>query len=430
MRTKVLLRAPILSNSGYGHDARLLLRALYDMPNVELFVHATPWGQTSWSCEDTIERALIDQLIIKYNAHTMRQGTYDVSVQNTIPGEFQRLAPFNIGVTAACETNKMSAEWVSRCDLMDHIIVHSKFTKDVVLGSSYKKLKQDQNVALDDSYYKELEPDRVGTPVSIVNFPAHLTEAADVDFSELNQTENNFLVCAQWGPRKNVINTIAWFLQEFKNDGNVGLILKLNTINDSLIDRHHTARTLRALLARFPNHLCKVYLMHGRLKLAEMSALYQHPTVKAFIANSHGEGTGLPELEAASYGVPIITSAWSGRTDFLYYPDDKGKLTAGFCKVEFDLGNIQQEAVWPGVLEAGTMWCFPKEASFKKKMRSMLNNHGSFKKKAEKLREYVLATFTQDAMMKDYRKIFKNFLVTPDQAVVDWLKDISAAQED
>ena len=41
----------------------------------------------------------------------------------------------------------------------------------------------------------------------------------------------NFLVVSQWSPRKNLKNTIRWFMEEFKDD-EVGLVLKINCASD------------------------------------------------------------------------------------------------------------------------------------------------------------------------------------------------------
>jgi len=51
-------------------------------------------------------------------------------------------------------------------------------------------------------------------------------------------------------------------------------------------------------------------------------------------------------------------------------------------KVDYDLRHIQESAVWDKVLVKDSMWCFPKEGSFKMKLRSMMDNHGAMKKKA------------------------------------------------
>ena len=61
-----------------------------------------------------------------------------------------------------------------------------------------------------------------------------LTIADNLDSSFVDFSTNfNFLCVAQWGPRKNLPNTIRLFLDEFKND-KVGLVCKVNNSNNSL----------------------------------------------------------------------------------------------------------------------------------------------------------------------------------------------------
>ena len=48
-----------------------------------------------------------------------------------------------------------------------------------------------------------------------------------------------------------------------------------------------------------------------------MNELYNHPKVKAMINLTKGEGFGRPLLEFSLTKKPIITTNWSGHTDFL-----------------------------------------------------------------------------------------------------------------
>ena len=195
------------------------------------------------------------------------------------------------------------------------------------------------------------------TPIEVVNYGVRQREPEPVEGLELDY-DFNFLTVAQWGPRKNLHNTIKWFVEEFKNE-EVGLVVKTNIIKDSLLDREHTTQQLRELLAPYPDRKCKVYLLHGTLSEGQMASLYCHEKIKAMVSLAHGEGFGLPLFEAAHNGLPLITTNWSGQADFINMPDKKGKVKPHIAKVQYHLKPIQKEAVWKGVLEPDSMWAYP-----------------------------------------------------------------------
>ena len=48
---RILIEAPILTQSGYGEHSRLVYRALSNIDGAELFVNPLAWGSTSWSAD-------------------------------------------------------------------------------------------------------------------------------------------------------------------------------------------------------------------------------------------------------------------------------------------------------------------------------------------------------------------------------------------
>ena len=58
---KVLLKGPLLTQTGYGHHARTVLRALRTKEDLfDIYIQPIVWGQTSWIWEDNEERQWID----------------------------------------------------------------------------------------------------------------------------------------------------------------------------------------------------------------------------------------------------------------------------------------------------------------------------------------------------------------------------------
>jgi glycosyltransferase involved in cell wall biosynthesis len=391
MKTKILITGPALTTSGYGEQARFALRALRSREDLfDIYLHATTWGQCGWIHEDSQERAWLDSLILKNVQYTQAcngQPQYDMSLQITIPNEWKKITPVSIGYTAGIETNKISPHWIQPSNQMDKILVISNFSKKGFENGVYTA--QDQNG-------NQVPNFKVNTPIEVINYPVRKRDAVDVNLQLT--TDFNFLVVAQAGPRKNLANTIKWFVQEFKNDQNVGLVCKTHLAGASQMDREAITVNINNILAQHQDRKCKIYLLHGDMTEQEMAALYTHPKIKALISLSHGEGFGLPIFEAAYYGLPVITTEWSGPTDFMYCPNKEGKVKPHFAKVDFTLGQVQPEAVWNGVIEKETMWAFPVETSAKSAMREVYKNHDRFRGQAKRLMLHVEKEFEESKM--------------------------------
>jgi len=392
MKKRIIVRGPALSRSGYGEQTRFALRSLrHHEDKFDIFLNTTSWGATSWITEDDEERQWMDNLLQKAISHIQSGGTYDVSLQVTIPGEFEQLAPVNIGYTAGIETTKLSPKWVEKTYLMNKIIVPSEHAKSAFETTSWKARNQAGEVV------------DVGcvTPVEAVSFPAKFVPEENLDISL--DTSFNFLTVAQLSPRKNFDNCLKWFVEEFHDEPDVGLIVKINMAKNCLIDRRATQERLKHMLADYPDRKCKIYLLHGGLSDGQMTSLYSNDMVKAIVSTSHGEGFGLPLFEAAQVALPVIAPNWSGHKDFLYMPvpiknkkPAKTKNRPMFAKVDYQLNPVQPEAVWQDVIVAEAMWCFPKEHSFKKALRTLYKDDGLARSQAKKLCAHIENTLSSE----------------------------------
>ena len=355
MRKRVILKAPLLTRSGYGEQARFALRSLRSREDLfEIFIQPLQWGQTSWVNEYNEEKKWIDETIEKTISYLQQGGTFDMSLQVTIPNEFERLAQFNVGFTAGIETTKVSPQWIQKVNQMDKVIVVSNHAKRGFDDTKY----QAQN-----SQTGEIVTLETQTPVEAVNYPVKSFES----LQELNlqlETPLNFLTVAQFGPRKNLENTIKWFVEEFRTE-DVGLVVKSNIAKNCYIDRRRLLTTLKSLLAELGDRTCKVYLLHGDMSDEEMHSMYKNKNIHCLLSLAHGEGFGLPIFEAAYSGLPVIAVGWSGQLDFLI--DSNGKEQ--FYNVSFDLNPVPEAVHWEGVIVPGSMWAYPRERSAKEQMR-------------------------------------------------------------
>jgi hypothetical protein len=397
---KIIVRGPALSRSGYGEQTRFALRCLESSGNYDIYLLNTQWGKTSFVATDDRETRWIELLLLKtqkyYNmAKSQEKEPYfDVSLQVTIPNEWSHMAPVNVGYTAGIESDKVAPIWLEKANLMDKIIVTSNHAKYGFINTVYQgTLSNGQSATL-----------KLEKPIKVVNYAVRNVEKVDLDLDI--ETNINFLSVAQWGPRKNVEKTIKWFVEHFKDNDKVGLVLKLNCIDSSTIDKYETHDRINNFLNDFKEKngevKCNIYILHGDMSEQELQSLYTHPKISAMISLTHGEGYGLPLFEAAYNELPIIAPDWSGHMDFLVGKDKKGKRKPLFLNVEFSLQNVQKEAIWEGVVEADSKWCYPQEYSFKKRLDDFVNQKGAHKKRAKLLASQIKENFSEDIIFKQF----------------------------
>jgi hypothetical protein len=239
---------------------------------------------------------------------------------------------------------------------------------------------------------------------------------------------------AQWGPRKNLFNTVNWFVEEFIDNPDVGLVVKTFIKGGSIIDRKHVLKELSKFLKKYDNKQCKVYLLHGDMSEEEMHSLYTHKDIHCLTSLTHGEGFGLPLFEAAYSGLPVLATDWSGHMDFLYMPvkDKKGKekLRPHFAKIAYDLSPVSKNAVWEGVIQKDSMWAYPQPGSYKMKLREVFKEYGRYKSQAKKLKKWINGEFAQERQYEKLISVISQYVRTDvtDQEIDDLFAELEKTQ--
>jgi len=386
---KVLLRAPLLTNSGYGVHSRQIFSWLNSRKDVDLSVECLSWGRTSWIVNEDYESGLIKKIM--HCSKPVQPGSYDITFQVQLPDEWDNtLGRKNIGVSAIVETDKCRPEWVEHCNKMDMIIVPSTFTKNVIKRSGYLTKKiivvpewfdstvDNKSVVakqLNDERYKNIKKDfnilMIGT----------LT-------SQLKEDD-----------RKNLENSIKWALEEFKNEKDVGLVIKTSLGKGTTADKKMCLEHLKRMLGGITDKRPPVYFVHGNMKNEEISALYNHKNIKVYATATRGEGYGLPIIEAAASGLPIVATNWSGHLEFLnkdyFYP------------VDYSLVEINDTKVDGRIFDKGFKWANPSEQDFKLQLRKVYDDYNSAKEKAKLLKKQIHQKFNDKSIKRLYDEIFE-----------------------
>ena len=412
---KVLVRGPALTRTGYGEHCRFILRALREVENLDVYLLPVNWGKSSWIWENNEERTWLDEIIKKTAIHIQAKGQFDMSVQVTIPNEWEKMAPINIGVTAGIETTKVSPIWIEKANMMDKVVTISKHSRDTFLKTVYEGIDQKTGQRGTLQCTKDID---------IVHYPVKTFD----DLPDLNlnlPTEFNFLSVAQWGPRKNMKATVKWFVEEFFDNPNVGLVIKTFLKGGSVMDRSFLDKELKRFVKKYDDRKCKIYLLHGDLTDQELHSLYRDKSINALVSLTHGEGFGLPLFEAAYSGLPVIATDWSGHLDFLYKPtkNKKGKKTlkAHFAKVDYDINQIPEGVAWKGVIEKDSAWADPQQGSYKMKLRQVYKDYGRFKSQAKKLQQWILKNFQEEYQYEKFNSIINEYFIetVSDQEIDD-----------
>ena len=125
MKPYCVISCPIDTFSGYGHRSRDLVQSLIKVKGEEWDIKILPqkWGETPWGYLDKN-----DPLRSRFIYGLDRQP--EIWFQVTIPNEWQRMAPVNIGVTAGIETTKVAPAWLQNGNAMDKIITISLHSKE------------------------------------------------------------------------------------------------------------------------------------------------------------------------------------------------------------------------------------------------------------------------------------------------------------
>jgi len=315
------ISCPIDTYSGYGARSRDLVRAIIQLDKYDVKIIPQMWGNTPWGfINDNPEWEFLNKHI--WNQPQLPKQP-EIWAQITIPSEFQPIGKYNIGITAGIETNIAPGDWIEGCNRMDLVLTSSEHSKKTFIDTILARVDQRTN--------QQVGEVKIEKPIEV------LFEGADIEiykpldkvslFPELDNIKEKFafLFVGHWingdmgEDRKNVGLLVKMFFEVFKNKKDKpALILKTSQVGSSYIDRDEILKKINLIKKSINSKdLPNIYLLHGEFTDVEMNELYNHPKIKAMVNLTKGEGFGRPLLEFSLTKKPIITTNWSGHTDFL-----------------------------------------------------------------------------------------------------------------
>jgi hypothetical protein len=345
------ISCPIDTYSGYGARSRDLVKAIIATDKYDVKIIPQMWGNTPWGfINDNPEWGFLSQHI--HNQPQLPKQP-EVWMQITIPSEFQPIGKYNIGVTAGIETTLSPGDWIEGCNRMNLVLTSSEHSKKTFIDTVLAKVDQRTNQQIGEA--------KIEKPIEV------LFEGADTEiykpldkvdsFPEITNIKEKFafLFVGHWingdlgEDRKNVGLLVKAFYEIFKNKKDKpALILKTSQMGSSYLDRDEILRKINLIKKSINSKdLPNIYVLHGEFTDVEMNELYNHSKVKAMINLTKGEGYGRPLLEFSLTKKPIITTNWSGHTDFLH-PEFTTMLPGKLTDVHPSAANqwLLKESQW------------------------------------------------------------------------------------
>eukprot|EP00055_Hartaetosiga_balthica_P013807 m.72550 g.72550 ORF g.72550 m.72550 type:complete len:610 (+) comp8387_c0_seq1:86-1915(+) len=267
---------------------------------------------------------------------------------------------------AMYEATRLPQDWPPNFDSIDEFWVPSEWNKRVFV--------EEYGIPEEDVYVVEegLNTDTPFNPALYNTIESRQTVyPADVQNSFI------FLSVFKWEDRKNPLQLLKAFMEEFPVDEN----------GEYLDDVHLFLRST-------PNVDIKYYVqavggrMDARIHVLDKQLDYHYQQMfvgaDAFVFPTHGEGWGRPTFEAMAMGLPVITTYWSGQTEYLN--EDVAYLLHPSGLIQAQIPGGPPDGKWAGI----------STEDLRKKMRHVVMNREEAKEKGNRAREHIHHSFNEE----------------------------------
>ncbi len=352
----ILLAAPLFDASGYAVVSRSVLKLLNKMgSNIKVSPY-TNWAGLGVKLPkdefDLINKALLVKDKME-ETDTLLLYSMQKAVGGGVPVKFNKA--FTI-VHTMFETDRFPEDWRSNLNMANWVLLPSKW--GVETFKSY---------GISNSIYM---PFWIDTDEFFPYVPKLINDILQF----------KFMFFGDLYPRKNFKGVLNAFLTKFNGNKDVVLILKMNlTPRDKLKDFLIEMRVVRKK-AEYP----KIYLYNDVIPKQSIPGFIN--SCDCLLSPSCGEGFGLPQLHAMACEKPIITTNWSGCSD--YATNDNSLL------IDYTVGPVPYEIVKADKNFYGHEWATPSTEHLGLLMNWIFQNQEEGKIIGKKARETVIEKYS------------------------------------
>jgi glycosyltransferase involved in cell wall biosynthesis len=192
-----------------------------------------------------------------------------------------------------------------------------------------------------------------------------------------------YLIIGKYELRKSIVETVYAWSQEFGNDPDVELVIKTDHFFNKEAKYNELTRWIGEL------GLTNVRVMWGGVTANDMADLYQQSHI--FVLPTKGEGWGLPLIEAAAVGLPIITTWHSAHTEFLQH------IQSSVIAVEHDMIPVacqDYQLFYPAPDGNWGSWAQPRIDSIQAALRKSRDSYDYLQRRACENSHIIRKTFS------------------------------------
>lgn len=229
------------------------------------------------------------------------QADYRIKILHTTPNVFRRhMEPGKYHVAHFFwETDKVPDDFAAGLELCDEIWTGSKANEAAIRKAGVEK------------------------PVYIIPQPVDLEFEQQDPYAIGDFDGFLFYSIFEWTDRKNPEGLLNAYWHEFQDNENVGLLIKTYfrdfTLGNKRMIRHRIEQLkARSGLTKFP----PVFLYMDLMDRKHIQRLHQ--TGDVYVSAHRGEGWGVPQVQAAVAGRPMIATAYGGCHE--YFTEDTAHL--------------------------------------------------------------------------------------------------------
>ena len=366
--------APLHDPSGYADEARHFLFALASAGTI------VTARDRRWSDKVAILPAHRERLLQTLLSQPTKPGA--VHVSHILAPHFQRdpSACLNIGRTMF-ETDRLPPGWAEACNQMDAVWVPGAFNVETFAGAGVLKDKL------------HIVPGAIDlTPYQPNCIPLRIDGARRF----------NFLSVFDWTLRKGWDVLVRAFVEEFRADEDVALILKTHS-SLGYTGRQQLgflADYLTHTLGRDLNHIPDIIVQDSHVTEVQMPNLYR--AADCYVMPSRGEGWGRPYMEALAMGLPVIATGWSGQTAFL---NETNSYVLDCTLVPVSEAGWRETPTY-----AGHRWAEPSLPHLRTLLRQVFEDRAEGQRRGQAGRAHLETHFSYGVVAARITEVIENML--------------------